>query len=516
MKGYASSMTALLTSVLLVLAGCGLDSSGNQTSEGGMGGSGSGPGDVAEGGIGGSGSGTTTGYGSIYINDYRYYQIAEDAIVRLDGELITPTTINGTGQGLPLGLVVDFLLDESANAELTTGTVIEMEANHRMIGPITSLNPLRILGQSVRVDRTTLFDGVDLNDFELGALIKAAGLEDSIGFIRASRLAAAADEAQWQLIGRITDMEGLTFKVGLQAIDLGTSNPTMECDGPLGNGQSVLLKATPQSPFLAGDPLNGVTLVRCLEDGLNLFGRQVAETLPATTDGFIISVLQSSSEGPALINLGGQIVDLTQVLPVLVSTLAQLEVGSRLEVDGVLNTNTGVLLARRVRLKNELALIQIIAPITAIGSGEITILGQPVVALPQTLGDLYDDFAVGDTVKVIGFISDASLYAVAAFAADAGTVELRGPVTGISEDGNTLMLADVPFPMDSADSVTLLDAVGEVVELVNGVCQTILSLLCPAKEEPPELVGTLATLINSSFTDSNLHGGDLLLQEPTE
>ena len=104
-------LQVLISSLLLALAGC--SDPDSRVSEGGIGGSGDG--NVAEGGIGGSGSGTTTGYGSIYINDARHYQIAEDALVYLDGELINPATINPVGAGLPLGLVAEFLLGEDVN-----------------------------------------------------------------------------------------------------------------------------------------------------------------------------------------------------------------------------------------------------------------------------------------------------------------------------------------------------------------------------------------------------------------
>jgi hypothetical protein len=515
MRTPQSLIHALLISLVLAVTGCGPDTA-TRTSEGGIGGSGGGGGDVAEGGIGGSGSGTTTGYGSIYINDYRYYQIAEDAIVRLDGELVTPTTINGSGQGLPLGMVVEFLLDETANPELTHGTVIEMETNHQVIGPVTNQNPLQILGQPVQLSGATLLDGLDPTNLPLGTLARVAGLEDALGTLRASRLASADTVSHWQLIGRISDLTSAGFRIGNQMVDLGSVSPTLECDGPLSNGQSVLLKAAPQSPFLAGDALTGVTLVRCLQEGLNLFGRQVPETLPATTDGFVTAILESSSEHPLLVKLGGQIVDLSEVVDVLIATLARLQVGSRLEVDGILNTETGVLKAHRVRLKDQLAVMEIIAPVTAIDNGLITVLGKQVVALPLLEGTIYDAVAVGETIRLLGFVTDGVLYAVAVFGTSADTVELKGPVTGIADDGNTLMLAEVPFPVDSADSITLLNAVGEVVELVNGACQAILPLLCPAEDSPPELVGTLATLTNSSFTGSSLYGGDLTLQEPTE
>ncbi|MEE4250615.1 MAG: hypothetical protein V2I38_08505, partial [Alcanivoracaceae bacterium] len=155
------SLPTVLASLLLMLVGCS-DPGSSRVTEGGIGGSGDG--DLAEGGIGGSGSGTTSGYGSLYINEHRYYQIAEDALIWLDGELVAPNTINPTGQGLPLGLVAEFVLGEDANAEMTSGTIRKLVANHNVIGPITSLEPLAVLGQPVRTSADTLLDNVVLTN----------------------------------------------------------------------------------------------------------------------------------------------------------------------------------------------------------------------------------------------------------------------------------------------------------------------------------------------------------------
>lgn len=480
-------MNTLLSRLLLllaaVLAGCG--PMGNDQANGGIGGSGggNGGGEVAEGGIGGSGSGTTTGYGSLYINEHRYYQIAEDAMVWLDGELVAPTTINPTGQGLPLGLVAEFVLGEDANAEMTSGTIRKLVANHDIIGPVTSLVPLTVLGQPVQTSADTLLDNVVLADLLTGQDLKVAGRRDLAGKVRASRLADAPAAPFWQLVGRITGKDSTGFNIGSQRIEL--SSPSITCDTALADGQQVLLRAQPQAGFTGGDALTGVTEIICLADGLSLFGADAPATLPATTDGFITAITPGGDGLPIQVSLGGQQVDLTNVLPVLVATLASLELGTHLEVDGVLDTATGVLQARRLQLRDELALFEIIAPVVRLEDGSVLVLGQPLTGLPVADGSVLDGLLNGSTARLAGFINNDGIVVVQAASVPEPAVSLRGAIQAVDEANGQFMVAGIPFQLDSADSVSLLGEDGVLVNLLDTVlCNDLLPLLCPLTAAP--------------------------------
>ena len=514
-------MNTLLSRLLLLLAAllAGCEPMGNDQANGGIGGSGggNGGGDVAEGGIGGSGSGTTTGYGSLYINEHRYYQIAGDAMVWLDGELVAPSTINPTGQGLPLGLVAEFVLGEDANAEMTTGTIGKLVANHDIIGPVTSLAPLTVLGQPVQTSADTLLDNVVLADLLTGQELKVAGRRDLAGKVRASRLAEAAAAPFWQLVGRITGKDSTGFSIGSQRIEL-LSSPAITCDTALADGQQVLLRAQPQAGFGGGDALTGVTEIICLADGLSLFGSDAPATLPATTDGFITDITPGGGGLPVQVSLGGQLVDLTNVLPVLVATLASLELGTHLEVDGVLDTATGVLQARRLQLRDELALFEIIAPIVRLEDGSVLVLGQPLTGLPVAEGSVLDGLLNGDTARLAGFINNDGMVVVEAASVPEQAVSLSGAIRTIDEANGLFMVAGIPFRLDSADSVSLLGEDGVLVNLLDTVrCNDLLPLLCPPDSSPqidPSLIGMLADIRNATPVAGVLEGGDLILASP--
>jgi hypothetical protein len=511
-------LSRLLLLLVTVLAGCG--PMGNDQANGGIGGSGggNGGGEVAEGGIGGSGSGTTTGYGSLYINEHRYYQIAEDAMVRLDGELVSPTTINPTGQGLPLGLVAEFVLGEDANTEMTTGTITRLVANHAIIGPVTSLAPLTVLGQPVQTSADTLLDNVVVADLLTGQDIKVAGRRDFTGKVRATRLADAPAAPFWQLVGRIAGKDSTGFSIGNQRIEL-LSTPAITCDNALGDSQQVLLRAQPQAGFTGGDALTTVTEIICLADGLSLFGEDAPATLPATTDGFITDITLGGGGLPVQVSLGGQQVDLTNVLPVLVATLASLELGTHLEVDGVLNTTTGVLQARRLQLRDPLALFDIIAPIVRLEDGSVLVLGQPLTGLPLGDGSVLDGLVDGSTARLTGFVNDSGMVVVAAQASSATQVQLSGAIHAIDDVAGRFMVAGIPFRLDSADSISLLGEDGVLVNLLDAVlCNNLLPLLCPPASSPQvdaSLIGMLASISGATPIAGVLEGGDLMLTRPT-
>ncbi len=510
-------MNKLSSLLLLVTVLTGCDPMANDQANGGIGGSGggNGGGDVAEGGIGGSGSGTTSGYGSLYINEHRYYQIAEDAMVWLDGELVSPTTINPAGQGLPLGLVAEFVVGEDANAEMTSGTIIRLLTNHDIIGPVTSLAPLTVLGQPVQTSADTLLDNVVVADLLTGQDIKVAGRRDFAGKVRATRLAEAAPF--WQLVGRIAERDSTGFRIGDQRIEL-LSTPAITCDSALADGQQVLLRAQPEAGFTGGDALTTVTEIICLADGLSLFGEDAPATLPATTDGFITAITLGGGGLPVQVSLGGQQVDLTNVLPVLVATLTSLELGTHLEVDGVLETATGVLQARRLQLRDELALFEIIAPVVRLEDGSLLVLDQPLTGLPAADGSVLDELVDGSTARLAGFINSEGIVVVQAATVPEQTVSLRGAIQAVDEATGLFEVAGIPFRLDSADSVSLLGEDGVLINLLDSVlCNSLLPLLCPpagAPEVNESLVGMLADISGAAAVAEVLEGGDLILTNP--
>lgn len=521
--------------LLLALGGCGGGSSGGSTAEGGMGGSGSGSGQYAEGGMGGSGSGTSSGYGSIFVNDNRrHYPIDANADVFLDGERVAPESINPVDRGLPLGMTLEFLLAGDANADLTGGTAIRIRADHRVIGPVTGIHPLEVLGQPVLVTSETLLEGITesgVDSLAVGQVLKVDGLVNHAGVIRATRLEQPSTVLpQWQLIGHVSGVDPAGFSIEGQRIDLNGVVP-QDCPATLVD-EEVLVRATKPSDPAAfaqgGDSLTTVLSVRCLPEGLSLFSENPPEqrqTLPATVDAIITGAPDLDlSDGEITLDLNGQqvLVRVDQLVEILSGSLGQLQLGTRIEVDGTLDTGTGVITAERIRFRDPL--ITLIAPVDggiadrlllALGVEVRPTPGMQGAALFQTPGSL-------GQVGISGFITDNNvIYAETVTeqgAADPADVDFTGPVTGV-DDGTTsvTLFTNKVFDTAAADSIGLLDATGSLIDSL--LCQ----LLCLS--EPPELEGRVpvdgsasgaVTGASWDAVGSRLEGGDLRITLPPE
>jgi hypothetical protein len=522
-----------LLAAAMLLAACG-GSSNDQASEGGMGGSGSGSGggQYAEGGMGGSGSGTASGYGSIYVNDNRHYPIDPNADVFLDGERVDPALINPTDKGLPLGITLEFLLAGDASPDLTSGTAIRIRADHRVIGPVTATQPLEVMGQPVLVTSETVLDGLtsgEAKNLTVGEVVKLDGLRNANGIIRATRLEQpSTPPAQWQLIGRVSSADMAGFDIKDQRVDL-NGTPLEDCSGPLA-GQSVLVRATPAADVISfaqnEDPLNTVLSVRCRTDGLSLWQNDPPEqkaTLPATVDAIITGVPDlDPSDGEIMLDLNGQRVRvvLDQLVQLLLGTVEQLKLGSRIEVDGTLDTASGVITAESIRFRDPL--ITLTAPVDGgIVDQLLLTLGIEVRPTPEMQGvSLFQSPGSLGQVAVEGFITDSGeVYAESVSdqgSADASDVAFTGPVTAVSDLENTVtLLTGKVFDTASAESVGLVDAVGNLIG------DLLCLLLCSS--EPPDLEGdvsgdgtSVGQVTNASWNEvqSRFEDGELLIYVP--
>jgi len=202
-----------------------------------------------------------------------------------------------------------------------------------------------------------------------------------------------------------------------------------------------------------------------------------------------------------------------------VATLASLELGTHLEVDGVLDTATGVLQARRLQLRDELALFEIIAPIVRLEDGSILVLDQPLTGLPAGDGSVLDGLVNGSTARLAGFINNDGIIVVQAATVPEQPVSLSGAIQAVDEANGLFEVAGIPFRLDSADSVSLLGEDGVLVNLLDSVlCNNLLPLLCPPDSSPqidPSLIGLLADISNATPVAGVLEGGDLILANPT-
>ncbi len=377
---------AAYAAITLTFTSCGGAGDGSSgPSSGGNGGGGSDQ--VANGGIGGSGSGTVSGYGSIFVNGTREFTV--EALSQLTLDDTSLDGING-GHDLPLGATVEFILGDDADSNLTSGTATAIRAFHSVVGPITSLSPLTVMGQEVTLEAGTQPNGTSLSGLNIGDVMEVAGSFDDNYDLVATRF-AAANPSIWRMRARVRDITADGFHLGGNGTGTGllvaasNATPRTNCDAFPSVGDKVLVRGA------AGDNLaDGLNVydIECLPEGLSIL--QTLDTVPTDlpasysgviTDGPLLPATDILLNDEAIIEIDGQPVRLTALTlnaatgtPLLTDTLNLLLPGALIDVDGTLGAD-GILNANRVRLLDD-----VVSLLEGILGG--LVLNQPMLESP--------------------------------------------------------------------------------------------------------------------------------------
>ena len=508
-------LPAGLSLASLILAACGNPNASNSPPSGEP----RGGDEVAEGGIGGSGSGTASGYGSIWVGGNRHFPIADDAVVRLDGRPVAANSVNAEGQGLPLGITLEYLLAEDASDDLVQGTAIAIDAWHQVIGPVTSVAPLTVLGQPVFTTADTLLSvpGDDPALLQPGDLVAVAGMPNSFGSVRATRLSLLGDAPlDWQIVGRISDLDGRGFRIRNQRISL-DGMALENCDGGLSNGNKVVVQASASAGFSSAEVLQTAHRLICQPEGLGLFSRSrsIPAQIPAAFDGVITDIQLL----PLTVSLDGQLVNLQGLLATGVNTLRDLALGARIEVDGVLDTASGVITATRLSSRDPLVRIE--APIDHVLDDLMSVLGQTVLIIPGAARP--ENLIDGARVSISAFTDSVGQLFVTSIQISGSTdlqkILLHGELSAVDVIGGTFSVAGIPFKAASADSLRIETVDGDLTLIDGGLClaQSILPAFPCANTDTTEFLNGLkpgihAEISNASFDKALLQGGEVLLR----
>jgi hypothetical protein len=508
-------LPACLSLASLILAACGNPDATRSPSSGEP----RGGDEVAEGGIGGSGSGTASGYGSIWVGGNRHFPIAEDAIVRLDGRPVAANSVNAEGQGLPLGITLEYLLAEDASDDLMQGTAIAIDAWHQVIGPVTSVAPLTVLGQPVFTTADTLLSvpGDDPALLQPGDLVAVAGMPNSFGSVRATRLSLLGDAPlDWQIVGRISDLDASGFRIRNQRISL-DGIALENCHAGLSNGSKVVIQASASTTFLSDELLQTAHRLICQPEGLGLFSSKasVPAQIPAAFDGVITDIQLL----PLTISLDGQLVHLEGLLATGVNTLRDLALGARVEVDGVLDTANGVITATRLSSRDPLVRIE--APIDHILGDVISVLGQTALIIPGAANT--GNFSDGARISISAFTDSLGQLFVTSAQIDNSAAKqdilLHGEISAVNSVSGTFSVAGIPFNAASADSLQIktVDAVITLIEAGLCLAQSDLPLFPCANTDTTEFLNGLAPgsyveISNAWYDGALLQGGEVLLR----
>lgn len=211
------------------------------------GGGGGGVAGVDTGGTGTFSAGRISGVGggSVTVNGVRYQDSgaritnAEDATVL-------------QSQDLKLGMVVRIRAGATTAGgagNLPTATATEITVETQVKGPVeakTGTDTLVVLGQTVKVDAATVFDGTTFAGIAIGDLLEVSGFVDAAGVIAATRIEAEDATDEFRVRGAIANLDTVarTFTIGTATFDYSGAGVRLPSTA-LANGLFVRVRSRP-------------------------------------------------------------------------------------------------------------------------------------------------------------------------------------------------------------------------------------------------------------------------------
>ena len=412
---------------------------------------------VAGGGTGGTGVGPVTGFGSVIVNGVRYDDAKIDNTNFFDGHGRTKAD-----------LVVGMMVAVFGSIHGTDGTADNITVLRHVDGPMDdngvdlATNRLKVLGQDVLVDASTVFDNgiaslADLRTIQ-GANIKHPELEvhgsaDNNGVIRATFIHKWSDDRvagrEVQLRGTAAGLDTVAkaFSVGRQAVDYGGLGGV---PAGLDNGAFVEVRGTLRASdnVLAADSVK----VEDATGGQPSGGR-------AEVEGYVNRVLTPNASFELVGPNGVQTVTWTAGTTFFDGgTGADVRPGVKVEVEGTRKPDRS-LAATKIAIRRA-SNVRMESTVTGVTSTTITIFGKTVTVngLTQyedkssidlkTFGQA--DIAVNDNVRISAFLDNstnpATVVATRVERIDPIAIDrhiLQGPVDFIDPGGPSLTILGV-------------------------------------------------------------------------
>jgi len=289
--------------------------------------------DLAEGGIGGTGisTGTVTDFGSVWVNGVEFE--TDQATIRKEG-----MEYKGQGmdrQQLRIGMVVTVRGDIDADGMRGTANTIEYSSLLRgYVDLPPSGTTLRVMGQEVRVDASTRYQGLDRSsDLTRGDKVEVSGfyVHDSTGsYVQATYIERITETlSEYKVSGIVDEVENGEFSIG----DLQEIYCEDNCQVAAGDYVEVLIRPSRYE-------LNEYVAISVTS---RTAGLGVSEMEKAEMEGIVTG---SCTTLPCTFKLGLQEVQVTADTSFEKGGFTDIYAGVRLEVEG--SVSNGVLIASEV------------------------------------------------------------------------------------------------------------------------------------------------------------------------
>src|SRR5882762_3415460 len=183
--------------------------------------------------------GTITAFGSVYVNGVRY-DVSRATLKKND------TTVAQTG--LAVGEVA--LVRGREDTQTGQGEADSVDVEDSVVGPITTINPLTVVGETIRVTASSSFGpGItpaDLTGLKMGDSVEVSGLPGTDGVIMATRIGRADSNEPLQVMGTAgtVDSAAHTLMINALMVDFSAANLSGFASGGPAAGDLVIARGT--------------------------------------------------------------------------------------------------------------------------------------------------------------------------------------------------------------------------------------------------------------------------------
>ena len=331
-------------------------------------------------GIGGTGIsyGTVLGFGSILVNGRHVDD--SGASVTLDGN---PGDGSEHG-GIKQGMVVKVSGDLSAN----TGTATAVEYRDNLEGPVCDapatvdgIRTLRVLGQTVILDATTIVDNGTIDSIVPGDIVEVSGLPDQNEEIRAS-FVEIKTPTEVEVKGFVDTVDNVSKLLTINALDVNFNTALID------NNISGNMPAVGQFVEVKGAGACGATRDALTATKVELEAEgagAISAGAYAEVEGFITALTPDGFKIGAreVVTTGS-----TRILPEDFS-VTDLVVGAKVEVEG--SFANGVLTAAKISFRRN---VKLESDVLSVNGNSFTLAGLPGIVI-TTNSETDGDPAVG-------------------------------------------------------------------------------------------------------------------------
>ncbi len=411
------------------------------------------------------------------INGIRNFQINQNTVIKEDGTIIP--AIRGQGG---TGFKVRYRIGNDVNADVTSGTIDEIDLINTHKGPITSLDPFRIFNVDALITADTFYDdNLSFADITVGDELKLSGFVDSNSSLLVSRI--ESDDApltEWKLSGYVSGLNATQFNIQNQVIMTNGITPD-DCGLGLSDGDFVEVKAIPDALFGPGSPLNTVIQIECKPEGIVTLPGDV---IPVALEGLVDF---EDIEMNNLFSIAGQQINVSGITQYINGEIDDIVIGAKVEVEGLMNTTTSVIDATKVKFKEvRFKFEEPVLPADVMTGESIQLFGRIISTTPQLRdedGIIGAGLGIETQVEVRGYAdSEGNLYATRVRERgnpDANDVNADGAITainpplievyGVTVDTSTSVFFDITGMPINATQFFASIALGTEVEVEDAV-----------------------------------------------